>query len=121
MLLAYTNYHDPKADKVELCLVPEKIDQFAVPLKVSALQVTENAVIRVSALEGLKVKIDQSDGSVVATPVEPAQMFLTPSYPDYPGIRVKQLKFIREGNFIHVFFMSMSGKAEWKSWKPNEM
>lgn len=120
MLIAYTNYHDPRSENLDLCLIPERPDQYAFPLKVSALRQVENAIIRVSALEGIKVK-QEGEATLIVTPVEPAPMFITPSYPDLPGIRIKLAKFIFEPNIVRVFFTLPAGKAEWREWRPNEM
>lgn len=120
MLLAYVNYHDPKGDRLSLCIIPERLDPLALPVKVTALCTTENAVIRISALEGIKVKRDM-DGGFIIEAVEPSKLFLTPSQPDLPGIQVKNYKIINLAENNHeVYFKPLMGGENWRPWNPNE-
>ena len=121
MLLAYVNYHDPKSDRLSLCIVPERLDPLAFPVKVTALCATENAVIRLSALEGIKVKKDPADGGMIVEAVEPSKLFLTPSQADLPGIQVKNYKIINLADGSHeVYFKPLMGGETWRAWNPNE-
>jgi hypothetical protein len=122
MLFAYTNSLDPRASQLDLCIIPERIDPFSHPIKVSALQLTAHAVVRVSALEGIKVKQDQTDRGLIVEPISPAKIFLTPSQPDLPGIEVKSVKIIwyEDGN-MRTYFFPLTGSGTWREWKPNEM
>ena len=122
MLIAYTNFLDPKSDTLELCIIPERLDPFAQPLRLAALMTTDNAIIRVSALEGIKVRRDSAENALLLEAVKPAKLFLTPSYPDLPGIEVKSLRILSasERSFT-IFFQAPSGKQDWREWRPNEM
>lgn len=121
MLLAYVNFHQPAGDRLDLCIVPEKLDVFAAPIRVEALPLTTNAIVRVSSLEGIKVRLDDSDGGLIIAAVEPSKLFLTPSQPDLPGIEVGKFKIVLRSDSAHlVFFKPLMGSDTWKEWRPND-
>lgn len=121
MLFAYAYCFGPQMQHPELCLIPEKVDQFSFPVPVYSFFETRSAIIRVGHTEGVRIRIDPDDGGMVIDPISPARLFLTPNQSDRPGLMVKFIKvlFAEDGSF-EAFFKDEGRDAQWKPWKPNE-
>lgn len=124
MLLAYV-IRFMGAQKPELCILPEKPDQFSFVVPVDFLFETEAAVFRIGPSEALRVWIDQHDGGKIIEPVQPSKIYLTPSQADRPGIAVKAVKVVKvDIDHFHSFFRQDRGpgkEEEWKRFVPNEV
>ena len=55
MLLAYMHCFGTEANYPELCIVPDKPDQFSVPVRVDTLRVTDVAIYRMGPQEALNI------------------------------------------------------------------
>ena len=100
----------------ELCLVPDKVDPLAVPIKVCELEPTHAAVFRVGTEESMTVV--EQDGALILSGVEPALFFLTPNLSAFPGMRAKHLKVTRSADGKFRTFYSKD-KAKWDEWTPS--
>ncbi len=124
MLLAYV-IRFMGAQKPELCVIPEKPDQFSFAVPVDFLFETEAAVFRIGPSEALRVWIDKDDGGKIIEPVQPSKMFLTPSHGDRPGITVKAVKIVRvDIDHFHAYFKPDRGPGkddDWKRFVPNDV
>jgi hypothetical protein len=121
MLLAYVHCLGPEAPFPELCLIPERPDQFSYPVRVDALIQTDAAVVRLSCVEAVKVEIDPRDNGKIIEPVIPSKLYLTPSQPDRPGIVVRKVKVIKIDQMHHrTYFLGEAKDADWKEWMPNK-
>ena len=120
MHLAFCHPFGPTADQPELCLVPERPDQFSFPIRVDSLIETNAAIYRLSPYEGVRVKFN-SEGGMIIEPVPPSKMYLTPSQPDRPGFIVKRVKVVKSGlRQYETYFMGEAKEAEWKLWMPHD-
>ena len=120
MLLAYMNC-DPQANFPDLCLIPDKPDQFSVPVRVDTLRVTEAAVFRLGPEEALTVEKDPEDGGLVLVPFFPAKLYLTPDLPQYPGMGVKKAKIFisRDGVYSIYYVQDKDAQGTWREWIPS--
>lgn len=118
MLFAYAYCYGSASERPELCLIPDKPDQFSVIVRVDSLIETAAAVIRLSPTEGIKVKFE--DSALVIEAVIPARIFITPSLPDRPGIIVKSVRVVRRDNSYVTYIKDETRDAQWKPFKPNE-
>ena len=82
---------------------------------------TKAAVCRLGPQEGIKIRYEDSDNSLLIDPVIPGKIFVTPSLPDRPGFNVGRLKIRRDDGNLTVFFMPEKGPQEWREWRPNEL
>ena len=121
MLLAYTHCYGPREDRPELCLIPDKLDQISTAVRVDSLTETDCAVYRLGPLEAFKVWTDEQDGGTVIKALEPASIYLTPNLPDRPGVKVRQLKVLKdgEGRYRTFFYPDRDTDLDWREWTPN--
>lgn len=121
MLFAYAYCYGPQMEQPELCLIPEKVDQFSFPVPLTTLFETKSAVIRIGHTEGIRVRIDPDDNGMIIDPILPSRVFLTPNQPDRPGLMAKNLKVVfRSDGSFDAFFKDEGREAQWKPWKPND-
>ena len=101
----------------ELCLVPDKTDPLAMPIKIDDLKSTEGAVFRVGQDEALIVVRDHSDGAMVLIPYKPAFVYLTPNLAQYPGMKAEFVKIISSGDKHYRVYFSRD-RQRWDEWTP---
>ena len=121
MIIAYMTLPTSPLAPPVLCMLAEKPDQFSLPLPVEAMIETKAAVCRLGPQEGIKIRHDDTDNSLLIDPVIPGKIFVTPSLPDRPGFNVGRLKIRRDNGNLTVFFMPEKGPQEWREWRPNEL
>lgn len=102
----------------DLCLVPDKQDPLALPIRIEDLEPTDAAVFRVGENEAVVVTIDPSDGGSILAPCEPALIYLTPNLVQYPGMRAKFAKVVKIGERKYRTFFSKD-KSKWEEWVPS--
>ncbi len=102
----------------ELCLVPDKPDPLAMPIKIDDLKPTEAAVFRVGQEEGLVVTRDHSDGAILLAPMKPSFIYLTPNLAQFPGMRADFVKIISLGEKQYRTYYSKD-KSRWDEWTPH--
>lgn len=120
MLFAYAYCFGSESERPELCLIPDKPDQFSVIVRVDSLIETKAAIIRLSPTEGIKVKYEPQESALLIEAVVPAKIYITPSQPDRPGVIVKSLKVVRKDDEFLSYFKDETRDSSWKLWKPNE-
>ena len=120
MLFAYMNCFGVESAHAELCLVPDRPDQFSVPVRIESLEATEAAVFRVGPVEAVTIKIDALDRGLIIEPLSPAKLFVTPDLPQYPGVHVKKLKVLKlaERRYRTLFQQEKDRGEEWREWVP---
>lgn len=122
MLLAYMYCHGCDSEYPELCLLADKIDAFSSPVKVSSLRETNAAVCRLGPEESIIVSFDNTDGGLVVSPLFPANIYLTPNLPTFPGTVAKKIKiFLNEGKDDYVVYYLTDNDRDntWKLWIPD--
>lgn len=124
MLLAYA-LRTPQSPRPELCIIPERPDQFSCLIPVDILHESSAAVYRIGQGEAFRVWADAQDGGIVIEPVQPSKIYLTPSQADRPGILVKSVKIVQDSNGCMVTFYKQDrgqGKeSDWQRFHPNQM
>lgn len=120
MLLAYMHC-DAQANSPDLCLIPDKPDQFSIPVRVETLRITDVAVYRVGPEEALTIDNDPQDGGLVLVPFFPAKLYLTPDLPQYPGMYVKKAKICisRDGLYSIFYVQEKDPQDAWREWVPS--
>jgi hypothetical protein len=121
MLLAFMHCFGAQSNCAELCIVPDKPDQFSVPVRVDTLEVTDAAVLRLGPIEAITVRLDPRDNGMVIEPMFPAKLFITPDLPQYPGVHVKRLKILRtaERQYQVYFLHDKDREEDWRAWHAN--
>lgn len=103
----------------DLCLVPDKPDMLALPIRVEELMQTDAAVFRVGAEEAMTVTIDSRENTIHISALEPALIYLTPNLAAFPGMRARHLKVQVLGEGRYRTFYSKD-KARWDEWTPSK-
>ncbi|MGI6524479.1 MAG: hypothetical protein ACOX2O_04175 [Bdellovibrionota bacterium] len=121
MLLAYMHCFGVESDCHDLCLVADKPDQFSCPVRVVTLRETTAAVYRLGPQECVNIDLDRNDNGLVITPLYPANLFLTPDLPTYPGMKTKKIKIFQNqnGDFTVYYLPEVDIDGSWKEWIPN--
>ncbi|NLF25226.1 MAG: hypothetical protein GX589_06155 [Deltaproteobacteria bacterium] len=120
MLFAYMLCSGLQSEHAELCLIPERPDQFSVPVRIESLEPTEAAVFRVGPTEAITVKVDPHDRGLIIEPFPPTKIHITPDLPQYPGVNVKKLKVLKlaERSYRTLFQQEKDRNEEWREWVP---
>jgi hypothetical protein len=100
----------------ELCLVPDKVDPLAVPVKIDDLMPTDAAVFRIGQEEACTVT--NQGGELIISAWEPALVYLTPNLSAFPGIRAKHVKVVKTGEKSYRTYYSKD-KSRWEEWTPS--
>ena len=121
MIYAYTNFLDPNHDRLDLCITPQKPDPFSLPLKIDSLFETTAAFVRLSTTEGINVAKDRTDGGLIIEPLVPTKLYITTCQTDRPGVSVKSIKVLKNGDGSYSSWYREEGRetTEWKVWNPN--
>lgn len=120
MLLTYLHCFGPEQQKPDLCIIPDKPDQFSVPVRIDSLINTEAAIHRLGPIEAITVEIDPSDKGIVIAPLKPAKFFLTPDVHDQPGVSVRKVKIFKgaDGRYATFYLMDRHEEGQWQPWEP---
>ena len=125
MYLAYQHCFGTESTQPELCLIPDKPDNFSCVVRIESLRETDCALIRLSPEESIKVEIDRSDGGMVIQAVKPGKLYVTPNLPQNPGIHVRKSKVIKLADHTYEIWFQhdkeTSGEPEWTKWEPNRL
>jgi hypothetical protein len=120
MLLAYSHCAYPDKLSFELCLIPDKPDDFGRPMPLSLIEVTESAVLKVGAGESCLIRPTNKDGAIVIDPIKPAKIYLTLDRPDQPGFAVKTALLRKEGSVWRISYQRVHPDDPWIAWEPLE-
>jgi len=120
MLLAYVHCDGAEGGGPQLCIVPDKPDQFSIAAKVDMLGETTSAIYRVGPVESLITYRDPDDGGIIIKPIRPAKLFLTLNLSDSPGNSVDKVKILKgaDGNFQSFFHQERFKEGDWHVWEP---
>lgn len=120
MLLAYS--HCAHRDKLsfELCLIPDKPDDYGRPVPVSMLEVTESGVFKLGPGESCVVRPTNRENSFVIDPIKPAKMFLSLDRPDQPGFAVRNALLMFESGVWKISYQRIHADDPWIAWEPLE-
>ncbi len=102
----------------ELCIVPDKPDPLALPIRIDQLQPTHSAVFRVGQEEAMVVTVDERENAMIISALEPALVYLTPNLSAFPGMRARHLKITKTGPGQYRPFHSKD-KTRWEEWTPS--
>ena len=122
MLLSYVHCFGPQSEQPELCIVPDKPDQFSVPARVDTIGVTDAGVFRVGPAETFVAKVDPEDGGLIIEPVKPSKLFITPDLPEQPGVKARSIKILKneEGRCKSYYLADRPDEKHWQEWDPTK-
>lgn len=122
MILAYVGGLGPQRDEIDLCLVADKLDSVAVPVRVKDLFPTSAAVVRIGLEEAVIVKRDETDQSLIIAALPPGGIFLTPNLMQSPGMKVRRIKVTGDSpeEYRTYYDRERSGWEEWVANKERE-
>ncbi len=120
MFLAYVYVNTPEYRGLELTLVPDKPDQFSLPIPVDSLVETTAALLRISPLEAMVVKKDPEGDILILEPAAPSKLFITPDLHDKPGVSVKtmRIQFFGGRNYQITYIQDADTSNTWREWNP---
>lgn len=124
MILCFVAGLGTEKNEIDLCLVPEKPDSLAVPVRVRDLFPTVAGFQRIGPDEGVAVSNSTTDDGIVVAALPPGGIFLTPNLPNSPGFRVRRIKILLSfdepsGAPNYRTFYERDGKKEWEEWVAN--
>lgn len=120
MLLAHVLFRDEQGPYTELCIVPEDSDKFSAAMPIRVLYPATDAVFYVGPKESLIVNDGPNPGSLILSPVTPAEIYITPNSGMQPGLRVHQLLLVPDENKYRTFYISQSTDNEWREFTANK-
>lgn len=122
MLLAYIHCRGIESLYPELCIIPDKPDQFSGPVRVDSLIDTDCALLRLSPHEMLRVQRVQEENITLIEAVTPAKLLLIPAQQDRPGSEVKRVKIVTVGErkYRVYYLQDLRDSNSWKEWIPNQ-
>lgn len=122
MLLAYVTYPYPNDGAPQLCLIPDKVGDWAFPVRIETLIETFAAIHRIGNNEAIKVTYGDENSRVIEA-VSPAHILLTPQTGETPGILARKIKVvINTDGFHETFFLPLNERTEnWRKWNPNRV
>lgn len=113
MLLAFVCGFGDNQEQLDLCLIADKTDILSRPIRISNLFPNPAAVVRVGPEEAAAINIDQSDGGIVISALNPSAIYLTPNLPQTPGFKTRKVKIVMSSEEYRTFYEKSGGWEEW--------
>lgn len=116
MFLCFKAIERNGEQKMELCLLSAKPERINPPVRVDLLEPNEAAFYWIGYGEGVNVVYVPEERARIIRPILPAQIFITPSQPDQPGVKVNSLKVIKHGEREFEVHFSRDKSERWERW-----
>lgn len=120
MHLAYSYYPTASGPKCELCIVPDKPENWSLPFPVDLMLNNPAAFYFIGPGEGINVHEVPEENAKILEACPPAFFFITPNRADNPGVKATELKIIPQGDKQYSTFYKRDNKAEWKEFVSNQ-